>query len=91
MRIEELKERIPVARVIEHFGGKIEGSARDRWVPVRCPFHRDKNASASVHRRLGRFVCFACDVRGDIVDLARAGANISQVRDAIEWLEQRFL
>ncbi len=43
------------------------------WQKVRCPgdghAHGDRNPSASVNLRIGRYVCFACDLRGDGFDL----------------------
>lgn len=58
------------------------------WYSVRCPFHRDKRASASFNASLQRFKCHACEVSGDIIDLvAQTQPSIGSVREAIEWIE----
>lgn len=38
---------------------------------VRCPFHDDSNASATVMADTGRFWCFGCQTGGDQLDIAR--------------------
>lgn len=37
------------------------------WAACRCPFHNDKNASASANLRTGGFRCHACGERGDLI------------------------
>lgn len=36
---------------------------------IRCPFHDDSEASASVNLDSNYFKCFGCDVSGDVIDL----------------------
>jgi len=43
-----------------------------RWSNIRCPFHDDKNPSASVYQDkqgVWRFKCFVCDINLDCIDL----------------------
>lgn len=55
-----------------YYGQRIERLSkpnRSGWAQARCPFHDDTNASLSVNLTgRGFFVCFACNVRGDMID-----------------------
>lgn len=57
-----------VADYLAHLGAKLpaEGSG---WRKMKCPFHDDSNASASVNYDANRFKCFGCSANGDIYDL----------------------
>ncbi|MEU9058983.1 CHC2 zinc finger domain-containing protein [Streptomyces sp. NPDC048430] len=57
-----------IAEVLEHYGATDvpEGS---RFRKMKCPFHEDRNASASVCTEENRFRCFACDISGDSFDV----------------------
>jgi hypothetical protein len=61
-------EKPPIAEVLEHYGASSvpEGS---RFRKMKCPFHEDRNASASVCTEENRFRCFACDISGDSFDV----------------------
>ncbi|MFB7185225.1 CHC2 zinc finger domain-containing protein [Streptomyces sp. NPDC056230] len=61
-------EKPPIAAVLEHYGATDvpEGS---RFRKMKCPFHEDRNASASVCTEENRFRCFACDISGDSFDI----------------------
>lgn len=39
----------------------------DRWMSCRCPFHGDRQASASINRT--GFNCHACGVQGDALSI----------------------
>jgi DNA primase len=84
-------ERPELAEVIRALGfdaDEIDGlDGRSGWRSVRCPFHEDKNASASANIVLGGFVCYACDVRGDVWSLIMRFENIpkTEFRKAVEW------
>lgn len=54
---------------------------------VKCPYHGESNASASV--RGGKFFCFACDVHGDAFDLIMAYENCDLKR-AMEIARENF-
>jgi DNA primase len=59
------------------------------WRALRCPFHEDRTASASVNVAVGAFMCFACDVSGDVWSLIMRFQGISKenFRDAVAWAE----
>src|SRR5436190_9494751 len=50
---------LPIGPVLEDYGADLSRCGHGRWSPMRCPFHDDRNASASVHLGINRFVCFA--------------------------------
>ena len=53
-----------IVPVLEHYGGYIH---RDRygWQKIRCPFHDDGHASATVNTDENAFNCFGCGIKGD--------------------------
>jgi hypothetical protein len=58
---------------------------RNYWQPVRCPFHDDRHASASLSLGHQRFNCHACGVRGDAIDLVMEDQRIT-IKEAVAWL-----
>lgn len=44
---------------------------RSGWQSIKCPFHGDTNASASVHVDRGKFHCFGCGIYEDLIGLLR--------------------
>lgn len=57
------------------------------WVRMRCPFHQDRTASASVNHDIGRFKCFSCDTTGDGLDLIQQRLGLS-FTEAVERAKQ---
>lgn len=70
-----------IGPVLESYGAVL----RDRygWQPIRCPFHDDRTASASVSLEDGAFACHACDVRGDVYACIMAYNNCD-FKEALE-------
>ncbi|MFF4529250.1 CHC2 zinc finger domain-containing protein [Streptomyces sp. NPDC001407] len=64
-----------IREVLESYGFDAIPDA-DRWVKVRCAFHGERNASASVHPKQNRFKCFACGMSGDSYDIIQAQEGI---------------
>lgn len=58
---------------------------RGAWQSVKCPYHQDERASASVNLELQRFNCHTCGVHGDAVDLVAEREGLP-TREAIEWI-----
>lgn len=54
------------------------------WKNVRCPFHDDKRASATVNMREGAFNCNACDVKGDVWSIIMGQKGLD-FRGAVQW------
>ena len=58
-----------LAKVLEHYGADLHRVREVGWCPVKCPFHEDRSASASVNLDRGGFRCHACGVHGDALKL----------------------
>ena len=91
MRAAEVRDRVSIVDFLRRHGAEI-GHVRGHWVEnqaIRCPFHRDENASATVSRRKGLFNCFTCGMAGDIITLTEKLQG-TDFRGAMEWLEREF-
>lgn len=92
MRIEELKARVPLERLLEHYHAEVPLVAYgNAWVSMKCPWHDDSTASASVNLVEGRFACHACDVQGDVLDIVQQVGLASDVREAKQWIADHFM
>ena len=70
MRSNLINERRPDIRdVLLQHGAKTVPTRPRGWSAMRCPYHGDTDASASVNIAEGRFRCHACGVAGDAWDL----------------------
>ncbi len=56
-----------------------------RWWHGRCPFHEDSEPSFWVDAKRGLWGCYACNVRGDVVNLYAVEHGLS-IQDAIRAL-----
>lgn len=56
-------EKISIIDVARRYG--IDVNSRSQAV---CPFHIDSNPSLKFYDEQGRFVCFGCNVKGNIID-----------------------
>jgi len=66
MEIKEIKQRLPLETVLEHYGLKPDRNHR-----LRCPFHDDKNPSLQVYPETGTWTCFSSNCKagsGDQID-----------------------
>ncbi|MEV0823883.1 CHC2 zinc finger domain-containing protein [Nonomuraea rubra] len=59
-----------IAEVLTHYGAEYVPDGY-KWAPMRCPFHDDRSASASVSTERGAFKCHACEAKGDPIALIR--------------------
>jgi DNA primase len=53
-----------IATVLEHYGCKTIPE-RSGWQKIKCPFHDDGHASATVNIEAQAFNCFGCGIKGD--------------------------
>jgi DNA primase len=65
--IEE--KRPDIVGVLKAHGAKTVPTRSRGWAAMKCPYHDDSDASASVNVTEGRFRCHACGVAGDAWDL----------------------
>ena len=59
-----MSEKHSIVAIIENYGGDV-GSERIGWYKIRCPFHDDTHASATVNLEYQAFNCFGCGTKGD--------------------------
>jgi CHC2 zinc finger len=67
--------------LFEAHGGRSRGRA------LYCPFHEDKNPSASIHN--GRFRCFGCNLSLDVFGFIEK-AQSTDFRGAMSYLADRY-
>lgn len=76
-----------IDKVLEHYGADLTRVSLVGWRPVKCPFHDDRNASASVNLNLGGFRCHACGIHGDAIKLIQEREGLG-FKDAVSKLEE---
>jgi DNA primase len=69
----------PLRPILEHFGFKdLPDTEDDRWFSVRCLFHGDSNASASVNFGIGVYKCHSCPVKGNAIGVVKEVMHIER-------------
>ena len=63
MEISEIKQKLPISHVLDHYNHQ-----PDRNNMLRCPFHDDKTASLKIYTSTNSFHCFGCGKSGDQVE-----------------------
>lgn len=81
-------ERVDIVAVLEHYGAEYI-PVSNRWRAMRCPFHDDRSASASVNTDLGKFHCFAgCEISGDGLDIIAWREGVNDFPSTVEIAER---
>ena len=62
----ELRARHPLGDVVEDAGIALRGKGRVRQGV--CPFHDEAEGSFTVYANTGKFYCFGCGAKGDVLD-----------------------
>lgn len=78
MEITEIKTRLSIAQVLEHYNLRADKNAR-----MCCPFHDDKTPSMQVYEKTNTVYCFSanCKTHGhslDVIDFIMHQENISK-------------
>ena len=76
-------QKPPIDEVLEHYGADFVPT-RHGWAKMKCPFHGDRSASASVNRDTNQFRCFACEIDSP---LDNGGSKAADSFDIIAWKE----
>lgn len=63
MEISEIKSRLSIITVLNHYGLKT-----DKNDFILCPFHDDHNPSLKIYPKTNTFHCFGCGTAGDQVE-----------------------
>ena len=66
MEIAEIKQQLPLSRVLQHYGLK-----PDKHLRLHCPFHEDKTPSLQVYYKTHTAYCFSsnCKTHGQSMDV----------------------
>jgi DNA primase len=80
--ISKIKE-LSITLVAEKLGFTV------RKKKALCFEHEDKNPSLNFDEKRGRYRCFACDAKGDLINLVEKNLNLSFV-EACQWLIKEF-
>ena len=81
------RERMPDPA--NYYAAHLEGLRKPNasgWARCGCPFHEDRNASASANLHRGAFRCHGCGVKGDMIAFHQriTGRNFKEaVRDLL--------
>lgn len=78
---------LDISTVLNHYGADLTRASASGWRPIKCPFHDDRIASASVSLERGAFACHACGMKGDAIALIERNEN-TDFRGAIEWADK---
>ncbi|WP_052345415.1 CHC2 zinc finger domain-containing protein, partial [Alkaliflexus imshenetskii] len=63
MQIPDIKQRLPITKVLSHYNIQI-----DKNNHIRCPFHQDDKPSCKIYPETGTFHCFGCGATGDQIE-----------------------
>jgi DNA primase catalytic core len=63
MEIQEIKQRLSVETVLNHYNLK-----PDRHSFLKCPFHDDQDPSLKIYTDTNTFNCFGCGAAGDVIE-----------------------
>jgi DNA primase len=83
----EPADKPPIKDLLEHYGAD-NVIDRGSWAPVKCPFHEDRSASASVNTGANTFKCHTCDFGGDSFALVMWQEAIKDFGSAVEFCER---
>ena len=86
--VETIKARIPMWMVVGLYAPEVPVNGRR---PMRCPFHDDRVASATIDNAQGWFVCHTCDMKGDIFSLVRRVEGFSEFAQARDFIVRRLM
>jgi len=78
MEIQEIKNRLTLAMLLQHYGLQADKQAR-----LKCPFHEDKTPSMQVYYKTHTAYCFSsnCKTHGkslDVIDFIMYMENITK-------------
>lgn len=88
--LEAVRHAVVLSDVISESGVEVE--RRGQAMYARCPFHGDGNErspSLSINDALGKFRCFGCDERGDVLNYVMLKEGLS-FREALAALATRY-
>lgn len=74
-----------IKEVLEHYGAKVK---RDHGqITLKCPFHGDTHQSGSANLDKNIFICFACGIQGNSLQIISRQEGID-IREAKSFAER---
>ena len=80
---EEVKRQLTITQVVEHYGYRVNRAHR-----FLCPFHNDRNPSASIKNDY--FNCFVCGAGGDLITFTAKYLGLSNFDACKELVKCRL-
>ncbi len=74
-RREEVNDLPSIAEVLRHYGANLR--ATNGQVNLRCPFHSDTHQSGTANLSKNIFICFACGVQGNSLQIIARQENVN--------------
>lgn len=68
MRNRTTFEKPPIEPILKHYGAERIPTGVG-WLKMKCPFHGDGHASASLHSEEKLFVCHGCGIKGNAYNI----------------------
>ena len=78
--------KLPIDDVLKHYGGN-PPRRTNGWRKMKCCFHGDSHASASLNFDTEYFICFACDMKGDGINLIKEKEGFKNYNEAYKYAE----
>lgn len=76
--IEEIKQKVSLAGVMNHFLDLVDLRGDDDRVKCVCPFHDDHNPSMLINEGPGYYYCFTCHVSGNFLKFLSHKLHLSE-------------
>lgn len=76
----------PIKDILEHYGARLRNNFGQ--VNLRCPFHGDTHQSGSANLDKNIFICFACGIQGNSLQLIcqQEGVDIREAKRIAEGI-----
>lgn len=74
-RREEVNDLPSIAEILRHYGASLR--ATHGQVNLRCPFHSDTHQSGTANLDKNIFICFACGVQGNSLQIVASQENVN--------------
>ncbi len=83
--IRRRRARRKMESVMRALDVKLNGDIFSAWQAVKCPFHDDRHASASVNLQKQFFRCHGCEVYGDALRIVEVGKGWDEEK-TVTWI-----
>lgn len=73
MEIKDIKQRLSIETVLQHYGLKANKNNM-----LSCPFHKDDKPSLKIYPKTNSFNCFGCEAGGDTIEFIQRKENCNK-------------